>query len=309
MSAYTVRDGGGAAQSLDLHDEEANMTNDDGFGRLPGASPNSVTQSERTWYLPEPVLFDDALFPADRAALIVAQCAAQFANRYKAWPVGNSMRARTGELPGPARERDQLIADLFQWVESYLERGSPASGVSIGLLLYRGRQRVLDQHDGIPAKLRLTTDEYQILRHCLAQHGLDADLYYSAGEERTLVEPVRRHGGVVLAKMRYSPGEWSRRRPPDDVEIPEEIVRVQRFVSACQQFSEETGLRIAEITEPGKEINQDELSELRFIRAYLDLIKLHAQRKDVRSLWPFIVGMFRLMERQRLEIGNGRSNG
>lgn len=73
---------------------------------------------------------------------------------------------------------------------------------------------------------------------------------------RHVVEPVRVHGGVVLAPRLYSPLRWAQRDPDAPVlSVPDEEERIRRFGEASRQYIVAILLRLAELREPGRELD------------------------------------------------------
>lgn len=226
----------------------------------------------RAQYLPEPVYFDETSgFPGMRAARVTAECSARFASDYEAWPVGYPAMARRGVLPRRRSVRAGVIDGLFDWVERWLEEtGQPIP--LVGLRLRRSNQVVLDQHDGVPATLFLTPHEFARLQDCLRQAGLPRDLYYPASEQRTVIEPTEYRGGVVLWEKRLSPLQFAHREaagatPP---KLPSEEERLAQLFRACQEFLRPLLLRRAELEEPGRPRDEEQLAEVDALRAHVD---------------------------------------
>lgn len=112
-------------------------------------------------------------------AKVVAQCVVQFTTEFTVWPVGYPDSGRHEVLSGNLAKRIEIMTNAWDFVYGWWEshHAELADYVMIGLLLNQGGTNILDQHDGIPARLFLTSDEYVGFQNCLAEQGLPADLY------------------------------------------------------------------------------------------------------------------------------------
>ena len=79
-----------------------------------------------------------------------------------------------------------------------------------------------------------------------------------------MIEPVRRHGGIVRSYEHYSPLGWAQRDPAAvaALHVPSEEARADTFFAVRKQFMEALLLRMAELTEPGKQLNIEEYQRL-----------------------------------------------
>lgn len=236
-------------------------------------------------YLPEPVRFDALDLPEKlRVARLTDQFLAQFATSYQAWPVTDRRTIWQGSLPRDRRRRAAVIGEAFHWIETILtDRGLPREWV--GLVLYYRKKLVLDQHDGIPAQLFVTPEQFGQLQEYWRREGLPEDLYYPAEAQRVVTEPIRMFGGLVLGPGRYSPLQWARREtstaPPTS--IPGDKERELAFIAAGGKFIGALALRRAELTELGRTTDNDELAAVMAIERLLaSLLSTTAKRVNHR---------------------------
>ncbi len=228
-------------------------------GETPTPSPPDLVE-----YLPEPAYFREFQgFSSVDAARITARCVAQWADRYEAWPVGIPSVIREGALPRTAAARAMVVREALDWVEAWLRRAERPVTLA-GLVLRWSGRIVLDQHDGVPARLLLTPAQFAAMQNCLESEGLPRDLYYPASEARVLEEPVEYMGGVILGHRRYSPLQWARRDasnlPP--LRLPSEEQQALRFFESCQRFLEALELRCAQLQRSDKQDDRQELQEV-----------------------------------------------
>jgi hypothetical protein len=213
-----------------------------------------LPSDDYTHYFPEPAYFHEtAGFPFDLAMQITAQQVAQWADRYNAYPLtpqGHPLRE--GLLPLNLQERDDLIIALFAWLRSAEE--TPYLGA---LNLFREGHQIFRQHDGLPGIIVANVEQFALLQQRWVQHGLPSDLYFANGEWRAIVEPMDRHGGVVLEHRLYSPHQWIARKSPV-LTVPTEEERRTQFAESCRAFMTALGLRIAQLREPGTEADRNE---------------------------------------------------
>lgn len=236
-------------------------------------------------YLPEPVRFDALdLGEKVRVARLTAQFVARFATSYQAWLVTDRRTIQQGTLPRDRRRRASVIGEAFDQVEALLTlRGLPREW--IGLILYYRKWLVLDQHDGIPARLYLTPEQFAQLQEYWQREGLPGDLYFPAEAERVVTEPIRMFGGLILGPGHYSPLQWDRREsiPPPGMSVPGEEERELAFIDAGIKFVGALGRRRAELTEPGRTSDDDELAAIRAIeRLISSLLAAMAERMNRR---------------------------
>src|SRR5260370_3915314 len=227
--------------------------------RQPGWAPGPG----REHYLPEDAHFvDQARVPFNLAARVTARCVAQWADRYQAYPLSGtgaapspaSARWREGALPTDPGGREALIDDLFDWLER--QRVLLQAAVN----LYHDEQPVLEQHEGIPGVLALTRDEFVQLQDTWEHHGLPRDLYYPLRDQRTVIEPVGRHGGIVRSYEHYSPLGWAQRDPTARaaLHVPSEETRADAFFAARKQFMEALLRRGTELPQPAKRPHREQ---------------------------------------------------
>lgn len=209
-------------------------------------------------YLPESYYFEDtAGLPAEMGARVTADCVARWADRYWARPLINGpARPRIGKMPPTPAARHSLLDRVFDW----LRRTTGGRMEFAALILSAGGVPILDAHDGLPGKVRLSPTEFADLQRCWERHGLPQDLYYPAEEERTVVEPVEKYGGTVRMYRSYSPLQWAHRDHAaiEAQPIPTEEQRRERFAEECDRFSQALMLRAFEALEPGPSRNLEE---------------------------------------------------
>ena len=130
--------------------------------------------------------------------------------------------------------------------------------------LYDQDAPVLIQSEGMPGVLAMTDPEFDSLQDDWEKAGLPRDLYYRSEERRLIVEPVREQGGVVRVLKGYSPLRWAQRDASNNpvIKTPSEEQRVDQFLDACRRFMEATRLRMAELSEPGRELDRETLMTL-----------------------------------------------
>jgi hypothetical protein len=144
----------------------------------------------------------------------------------------------------------------------------------VALRLLSSNHVLLDQHDGPPAVLFLTPQQFAEFQDCLSAANLPRDLYYPATEQQTIVEPREAYGWPVMAEVHYSPMQLARRkakgeRPP---ELPSERERLERLLRACQHFLHALLQRRAELTEVGRPVDQEQLAEIEELAAHVNAL-------------------------------------
>jgi hypothetical protein len=239
-------------------------------------------------YLPEPVRFE-AMTEGEklRAARLTARFIAQRATSYAAWPVPEAAPMPPQALPRYRPRRAAVIDEAFDRLIGQLAaRGLPWQWVAI--VLYHRSKVLLDQHDGIPAHLFLTGDQFAQLQEHWRRSGLPEDLYFPAEAERVVTEPVAMFGGLVLGPGRYSPLQSARREagPPPEVSVPGEEERELALIEAGVKFIGALGRRRAELTETGRVVDDDELVKVNALsRLVASLLsdtnkRLHRRRSE-----------------------------
>jgi len=216
----------------------------------------------RTVYLPEPVYFEDTDgFPSSEAGRFTARFLARWAEDYHAAPVRVRWPARAGPLPSELAARERLIDELFAWMEVPIDVDGVVCWPGVGLVLTDRDGQLLDQHDGVPGTLHLRPELFTTLQAFWPSVGLPRDLYFPFEAERAVIEPVKRFGGVVLGKALYSPLRWARRESGayQPLPLPTEGERRVALLVACGDFMGRLARRHAELVEPGRESDHEEL--------------------------------------------------
>jgi hypothetical protein len=218
-------------------------------------------ETKVTEYLPEDDYFDhDSVVPLNVAARVTARCLARWADRYRARRLTGSDPIREGYLPGDASARETEIADVMGWLmEQVGYRVFEAC-----LSLHHEDIWLLDAHDGFPGSLFLLPDQFAELQDCWERYGLPRDLYYPSQERRVVVEPVERYGGVFRVYQRYSPRRWANRDLAmiQAIRVPSDPERAESFIRSCEEFARRLLLRRFELSEPGRERDDDEIKAL-----------------------------------------------
>lgn len=221
-----------------------------------------MTQDDVERYLPESYYLADSTGDALRiAARVTATCVARWADHYWARVYGKSSAGpREGDLPGEIAERCGFVEQVVDW----LEHASRKQMALAALLLTRRQEPLLDAHDGLPGVLCLLPSEFAQMCICWEQHGLPPDLYYPAHEERTVVEPVEKYGGVIRLQRTYSPLEWTHRdrATVEALVVPTEEARRARFAHECEEFAQALMRRAFELLEPGPQRSPEESGRL-----------------------------------------------
>lgn len=221
--------------------------------------------------------FDTTSVPVELAARVTARVVVRWCDRYEAYPLTHAVEARTGTLADTLADRESLVDSLIDWLLQI-----PVDLQAAALNLYRGKERILDQHDGMPGILALRPEQFSELQLSWHQNGLPRDLYYSAEELRSIVEPVERYGGVFLVRVHYSPQRWARRNPIETttVKLPSEHERAKSFALACRQFMDALKLRISELSEPGRKVDEAEIKRLGTLHRETMLASFRAGNRD-----------------------------
>ena len=214
----------------------------------------------RSLYLPESLYFDAEGFPVVRAARVTARYVARWATSFEARPIVGQGAVQNGMLPAERAERSAMVDELF----SRLEQEAGQWPTLISLLLCRDDGVILDQHDGIPGLLTLTSRQFSELRDYWEREDLPRDLYYAAGKQRTVIEKVEDGGEVLLAERRYSPLRWKHRdvSAVDALRLPTEEERLRSFKHACLRFVRDLMSRDRQLREPGRRPNPEQLAEV-----------------------------------------------
>ncbi len=125
-----------------------------------------------------------------------------------------------------------------------------------------GNRLLLDQQDGVPARLLLLPREFRTLQDCLAHAGLPKDLYYPVSELRSVFEPTERFGAVMMGMGGYSPLQWARREAIVP-QIPSDEERLKAFWDALSRFAPAVLRRYHELRELGAVPDREELEQVR----------------------------------------------
>lgn len=235
----------------------------------------------RTHYLPEDFYyFGKVSVPLELAARVTARHLARWADRFEVYPLGQPRDCRAGPLPADPDARQAIIDELFDWlaalrVEIYVAVAN----------LYLGDVRLLHQPDGVPGTLALTPDEFADLQRAWEHHGLPRDLYYPADQQRTAIEPVEIHGGLVRLAVRYTPLRWLHRdhAAMETMQVPSDEQRARSFAAACRQFMQALLLRMAELSEPGRETARTEIAQLGALHREVMFASLRARGAEVAA--------------------------
>lgn len=222
--------------------------------------PTWRTGEGREHYLPEEFYFNDTPgFPLHTVARVTARLAARWADRYSAYLLARPAEHREGSLPEQDEARRDTVNELIDWLEERTDTLQKAA-----LNLYQGSLPVLLQVDGIPGVLTLKPKEFAKLQAAWVREGLPRDLYYAAREQRTAIDPVKTHGGVVQVSQRYSPLRWARRQGAsiEAPTIPSEEQRIAEFSEACWRFMEAVRLRLLQLSEAGRDLDRTEFDRL-----------------------------------------------
>lgn len=247
--------------------------------RLTARPPTDQPAPGYAYFLPEEYYLLDAVsVPPNVAARITTRCVARWANRYHAYLHGSPAYDREGPLPTDRAASEAFVDEIFDWLERL-----PEPLYMAGFDLYQGNLVILDQRDRIPGILTLTPDQFTELQDCSEMHGLPRDLYYPAREQRTVIEPTEKFGGVVRAYQRYTPLQWVHRRSEQTarLSVPSEEERARAFAGACSQFMEALMLRMFELAEPGKHPSRDEMRTLTELHGNVGRAMLEARSRGV----------------------------
>jgi hypothetical protein len=155
---------------------------------------------------------------------------------------------------------------------------------------------LLDQHDGIPADLILTEQEYQRLQECLERRGLAKDLYFPASALREVKEPRERFGDVAVETVQYSPRQWTDRLTRDNVQLvpPSQEQRNLKFIQACSAFTRAIVAREAELREATDTRTTEDLRQLSLLLLHVTLVRSQVLNAPEQDLIPL---RQRLLER------------
>jgi hypothetical protein len=232
--------------------------------RTGGASPPGDRSGPRAVYYLEGAHYPEA-DDARRARIVrtVVRCLGRDASRYRAWFVGQGQPRRGEALPEAADGREALLDDVLAWFGTARahawDRGA--------LLLYDGPAVLLDASEGLPGIPVLTSGQFAALQACLVRAGLPADLYYPETQTHWAIEPVRRWGGVVLARVPYSPAARARRDATSlgEMRPPSEADRARAFSAACARFARVTDGRLRAVRAAGVAEDSEEVRDLKAI--------------------------------------------
>lgn len=226
----------------------------------------------REHYLPEKYYFFDMReVPALVGMRVTAHCVVQWCDNYVAvlndyFVEGGERRhgeVREGPLPVDVEERHRFLDALFAWAD----RVQPTPNLRLDLL--RGDQYVLYDEGVIPS-LILAPAEFEELPGCWEGHGLPRDLYYPASAQRSILAPIRTHGGVVRAAALYTPRQAAvLEASPRKLRVPSERKRDETFLEIHGEFLQALDRRLLELQEPGKEVDQAEIEEIRSLHRSL----------------------------------------
>lgn len=227
-------------------------------GRLIGTPiPKVSAGSHRIVYLPEPVYLEENKTLVVPSTQAIATVLPKPGDLFEAYVFSSPADRRSG-IVGSTGDRSVLTA--VDWLLD-------ATGGELGLAalnLSRDGEVIWAQFDGMPGPLTITAEEFDDIRAAWKRRGLPPDVYYPAREERVVVEPTLGHGGVFLFEQHYSPLRWARREAaaPSNLTIPSEDERKHRFRAAQAGFVQAILLRIAELSEPGREGASEEKQAL-----------------------------------------------
>ncbi len=219
--------------------------------------------TNREVYLPEDFYWIDmAAIPCNLVAQITVGTVIQWADRYQAHPVPQEQRffPSEGSFPVEPHQREVFTDTLLAWFEEWSGRKHQAD-----LRLFQGEQLILEQRRNEPWMiLTLNRDELISLQDQWEHYGLPRDLYYPARLRKSAVELVKRHGGVVRVKQSYTPLQWEHRLSGsvEVLQVPSEEERTQAFIQVCLEFLQVLRLRMAELSEPGREPQWEEFRKL-----------------------------------------------
>jgi hypothetical protein len=198
----------------------------------------------------------------------------RLARRGGALPFEKIARTEEAVLPAGLAEREGLIDGFFEEFERHR-----AYLVQAEVSLYLGEYILLDQSDGMPGPLAASPEEFVQLQTAWEEAGLPRDLYYPVRDERMVIEPVEKYGGVVRTRLYYSPRQWEQRVQVKDapLPIPSEEERLEAFIAACERFAQAVGLYIAQLSEPGQQAEQGKIQRLRAVFHDVHLAALRAR--------------------------------
>ncbi len=226
----------------------------------------------REHYLPEKYYFFDTREVSVLLGIrVTAHCVVRWCDNYVAvlndyFVDGGELRPgeiREGPLPVGLEERHRFLNALFAWAD----RVQPTPNLRLDLL--RGDQFVL-YDEGVVPTLVLSPAEFAELQDCWAGHGLPRDLYYPASAQRSISGPIRAHGGVVCAEALYTPRQAAvLETSPRKLRVPSERKRDETFLEIHGEFLQALDRRLLELQEPGKEVDQAEIEELRSLHRSL----------------------------------------
>lgn len=196
-----------------------------------------------------------------RAIRMTAQLVAHWADHYEAEIILQRPlidRRRKGTFPRSRPAREALVKELFNWLEMF---GEP---LTVGVVyLFRDNTPLFLIQDGA-CSLFLEPDEFVNLQEAWERDELPRNLFYPKSALRTILQPIEKHGGIVWSYKSYTPLEWSHRQKEAELsQVPSEQQRIQTFVEVCERFAQAIRLRIAELSEPGRELDEEGIERLR----------------------------------------------
>jgi hypothetical protein len=197
-------------------------------------------------------------------------------------------RAQEGNLPTGREEREALIDAFFREFQEIKRLGIQVSPSGMGISLFLDEAILLEQDDGMPGPLAASPEEFALLQASWEQAGLPRNLYYAARDERLVMDGEERYGGVVRRWYIYSPRQWEERLQAriKPLPIPSEEKRLETFIAACDRFAQAVALRIAELSEPGQQINPTRLQHLKTVYHEVSLAALRAREALLPSPEP-----------------------
>jgi hypothetical protein len=228
-------------------------------------------------YLPESYYFNEAIWQkasgqqdydykleafVQRVIEVTVREVARWADRYWAeCTFDEGARRNTSQheanLPSDRRGNRAAVDEIFAW---FRQHKAPITQLNKArLILYQGDSFLYRQGDEVPGLLGLSQHQAEELADVWIQYDLPRDLYFSAREVRTVIEPTVKFGSVVRQLKSYTPLEWKHRDASavTDMSVPAEEERIRRFVNSCRDITESLLLRITELREPGRTLGQN----------------------------------------------------
>lgn len=217
-----------------------------------------------------------------RAVYAMARHVVRWADSYRAYlmfrqDLPEQEKKRAGALPQKLSAREAVIDELFAW----LDRNEARIWLVEFELTERDHIRY-QQHDEVPGMLILKENQFAELQAAWERAGLPRDLYYPERLARHVVEPVRVHGGIVRAPRLYSPLRWALRNPDALLQVPDEEERIGRFARASREYIEAILLRIAELREPGRDVDPQQIEGLAQVLRAINRV-VHEEQQPTES--------------------------